>query len=210
MTNIAVFSCSTLEVPLTGLQTELVVKMATPSSPASASASASDGCSPRSSPTRSNTAPPRAPSYLPGQAGNTSPTRNTRFQPHIPFTSYKQSQTGSMPSLSNFEVNGFSGTGSQNPQSTFQSQASVLAQQDNENETAGSGMNPEKRPAASWGRPLILQEDRQGENTDPMEDLPSKSWEELETRYERDMEAAIQHEQSIVDEIEWVMKVRDC
>lgn len=44
----------------------------------------------------------------------------------------------------------------------------------------------------------------------PMEDLPLKDWEELETRYERDMEAAIRNEQAVMAEIEWVMKVCDC
>ncbi len=33
---------------------------------------------------------------------------------------------------------------------------------------------------------------------------------ELGTRYDGEMEAAVQHEQSIIDEIEWVMRVGGC
>ena len=82
------------------------------------------------------------------------------------------------------------------PSSTnFTTQASTPVQQENEEGLLGYGE---------------LAEDVLMASCDPMEDLPSKDWEELETRYDGDMEAAVQHEQSIIDEIEWVMKVGGC
>ena len=42
---------------------------------------------------------------------------------------------------------------------------------------------------------------------DPSEPPPAKDWEELEARYAREMDAAIQKEASIMAEIETVMKV---
>jgi hypothetical protein len=111
-----------------------------------------------------------------------------------------------MPPLSNFEANGLSGAASQIQPSTFPSQASTLAQQDIG--TDASGANVREGPGALSGRSSMSQGNQPSEDMDPVEDLPLKDWEELETRYEREMEAAIQHEQSIIDEIEWVMKVR--
>ncbi|KAF7510755.1 hypothetical protein GJ744_006121 [Endocarpon pusillum] len=151
--------------------------MNTHSSPGSVADS--DDCSPRSSPTRSNTAPPSVHSFFPGQTRHGSPTRSTRFQSDV------------LPS-SNFEVNGFLGVGPQNQHSNFATQASTLVQQENEVGLLGYGE---------------LAEDGLTASCDPMEDLPSKDWEELETRFDGDMEAAVQHEQSIIDEIEWVMKM---
>jgi hypothetical protein len=60
--------------------------------------------------------------------------------------------------------------------------------------------------AKAWAMPLVEQDDRQITPGDPTKNLPTKDWEELQARYERDMEASIQNEQSIMDEIEWVMK----
>jgi hypothetical protein len=111
-----------------------------------------------------------------------------------------------MPSPGNFEGNGFSRIGSQNHQSTSASQASTLVPQENRRETFHTDAPVEGASAEGWERPEVVQESRQSEDIDPMEDLPGKDWEELEMRYERDMEAATQHEQSIIDEIEWVMK----
>ena len=162
--------------------------MTTPSSPGSVS----DGNSPRSSSTRPNTA--SSPSVV-----QTSPTR---------YTEFKQSRTRSMPPPNNFEVNGFLGVRSQNSQATVASQASTLTQQDNRDGTPRNDAQTDLGPMASWGRPLIVQENRQ--HADPAEDLPLKDWHELETRYERDMAAAIHHENSILDEIEWVMKACAC
>lgn len=52
----------------------------------------------------------------------------------------------------------------------------------------------------------MAEETQPEEIIDPMQELPPKDWEELEMRYEREMEAVIQHEQSVMEEIEWVMK----
>lgn len=158
-----------------------VLRMSTHSSPGSVADS--DDCSPRSSPTRSNTAPPSVHSFFPGQTRHGSPTRSTRFQSDV------------LPSSTNFEVNGFLGVGPQNQHSNLATQASTLVQQENEVGLLGYGELAEDAPMASC---------------DPMEDLTSKDWEELETRFDGDMEAAVQHEQSIIDEIEWVMKVSGC
>ncbi len=100
-----------------------------------------------------------------------------------------------MPSSTNFEVTGFLGAGSQNQQSNFATQASTLVQQEHEEVPLGKAVLAEDGPMVSC---------------DPLEELPSKDWEELETRYDGEMEAAVQHEQSIIDEIEWVMKVSSC
>lgn len=113
-----------------------------------------------------------------------------------------------MPSSNNSEVNGCSRAGPQNQQSTFASQASTVAQQDNRHETIPDDTGLEENPTASGEGPLNVQDSRQ--NVNPMEDLLPKDWEELEMRYEREMEAAVQHEQSIMDEIEWIMKVCGC
>jgi hypothetical protein len=111
-----------------------------------------------------------------------------------------------MPSASSFYVNGFSGVGSQNQYSTLASQTSTIAQQDDRDDMIRVSAQPDKGSGTSSDRPLIVQENQQAEYADPMEELPSKDWEELEARYERDMKAAIQHEQAIMSEIEWVMK----
>jgi len=112
-----------------------------------------------------------------------------------------------MHAQNNFEANGISGAAWQHQPSAFPSQTSTLAQQDTGTEIAASGANVEEEPAASSGSLSMEHGNQPCEDIDPMEDLPSKDWEELEKRYEREMEAAIQHEQSIIDEIEWVMQV---
>lgn len=99
-----------------------------------------------------------------------------------------------MPST-NFEVNGFLGEESQKQRSSFATQTSTLVQQEHEQGPFGQATS------ADNGTMTFC---------DPMDDLPSKDWEELETRYDGEMEAAVQHEQSIIDEIEWVMKVSGC
>jgi Neuraminidase (sialidase) len=114
-----------------------------------------------------------------------------------------------MFSQNGMKINGFPESGPLTQQSTFASQASTLAQQDGENETLLTSAALGNGSAASWGRPLVTQKNQQGESLDPMEDLQPKNWEELDNRYERDMEAAILQEQSILTEIEWVMKVCD-
>ncbi len=115
-----------------------------------------------------------------------------------------------MPSPSEHAANGFSGAGSHNQQSAFASQASTVEQNDDEREMLRHDAQLEQKQTASWERPLTVQESRQNDNASPVDDLPLKDWQELEVRYERDMQAAIQHEQSIIDEIEWVMKACVC
>lgn len=188
--------------------TLIISKMETLSSPDSAS----DGYSPCSSPTRSNTAIVLP--FLLSKARSTSPTCNTRFGSHSPFPSHELSQTNPMPSPSNFEVNGFAGAGSQIHQSTFAAEASTPAEQENRNEMSDDDNDDdaqlEQKPMNFSELSLTSQESQQDENVHTMEDLPLKDWEELQSRYEREMEAAIQHEQSIVNEVEWVMKACVC
>jgi hypothetical protein len=175
--------------------------MAPPSPPGSPS----DDCLLRSSPHGSNTASEH--SYLADQDTPTSPTPNTNTHSRTSYTPYKQSKRNTMPSPGNFEVIGFSRIGSHNHQSTSVSQASTLVSQESRCETLRTGAPFEGASTESWERPQVVQESQRIEDFDPMEDLPVKDWEGLEMRYERDMEAAIQHEQSLIDEIEWVMKV---
>lgn len=169
--------------------------------------SASEDYSPRSSPSRPNTA--SVPSYLPNQAAHTSPVRNKTTGSDAPFSSYRQSPWRTMTSPIKFEVSGFSGTGSKRQHSTFALQPSTLKQQSNEDEMHDDGAQVLEGPPGSWQRPLVIQETRNDDFGNPNDGLPLKDWEGLEARYEQDMEAAIQHEQSILDEIEWVMKVCD-
>jgi hypothetical protein len=114
-----------------------------------------------------------------------------------------------MPSQSDFEVNGFTGAALHH-QPSFASQASTVKPERNEDEAPRNGARHQEILGASLEGQITLQETRAEEHNDPTEDLPSKDWEELEARYELDMEAAIQHEQSIMDEIEWVMKACYC
>ena len=115
-----------------------------------------------------------------------------------------------MPFASNSAINGFSGSGSQKPQSTFASQASTLATQDNRDEMIRDVAQPDEGPGTSTERSLTVRDNQHEGYANPIEDLPLKDWKELEARYERDMEAAIQNEQTIMAEIEWVMKACDC
>jgi hypothetical protein len=112
-----------------------------------------------------------------------------------------------MHAKTKFETNGLSGAASQDQPSTFPSQASTLTQQDAGIGTAAGGANVEQGPAGLSGSSSMAHDNQPSEDMDPMEELPPKDWEELERRYEGEMEAAIQHEQSIIDEIEWVMQV---
>jgi hypothetical protein len=112
-----------------------------------------------------------------------------------------------MHSRNNFEANGLPGAAPQDQPSAFPSQASTLAQQDTGTGAAASGANVEEGPTTSSGSSSMQHDNGPSEDLDPMEALPLKDWEELENRYEQEMEAAIQNEQSIIDEIEWVMSV---
>lgn len=143
---------------------------------ASSPTSYSDDYSPRSSSTRSEQ------SYLPSQAAHTSPKQNTNINAHTPHTSNKLPQRGIMPSPNKFE-----------------SKAPQLQNRAGQEDAAASSQRLRVGEENS-------EENSEDQNADPMADLPLKDWQELETRFERDMEAAIQHEQSIMDEIEWIMK----
>ncbi len=111
-----------------------------------------------------------------------------------------------MPSTGNFQINGFSGLSSQNQNPTFASQTSTEAAQDEKEEVIHDMTQPEKRSRSPNQQPLIVHENQKEDYTDPLVDLPLKDWEELEARYEQDMAAAIQREQAVMDEIEWVLK----
>lgn len=111
-----------------------------------------------------------------------------------------------MPSSGNFAVNGFSGAESVDQESKHATQEAALVQKDTRDKMPHNDAQFEGT-APSWDGPLTVQESQQRENADPMEGLSPKDWEELEVRYGRDMEVAIQHEQSIIDEIEWVMQM---
>jgi hypothetical protein len=106
-----------------------------------------------------------------------------------------------MPSPGPFEANGVAGGSWDSQQPAFGSQPSTLAQTNGQDDAMDQSTLP---PSG-----INEQENQRDEIGDPLEELQPKDWEELEARYERDMEAAIQHEQAIMDEIEWVAKVAD-
>lgn len=110
-----------------------------------------------------------------------------------------------MPSESGLVVDGFSGVESDSQRLKVASHVSTMAQPEKGDEMADNDGHV-KDLSAPWERPLMGEESPHSESGDPMEDLPPNDWEELEVRYERDMEDATQQEQSIINEIEWVMK----
>lgn len=174
--------------------------MTTPSS----AGSAAEDYSPPSSPTTSKS--PNVDSYLTSQAAHTSPARRSTAHSNTYIPSSNPSPAGALSSLSTFGPSGFGGSASETPQSTPGPRAPSEAQPDRESTMMQKDAHLDKGLKRPRENPLIVQEDRQNASADPKEDLPSKDWEELESRFEREMEATVQQEQSTMDEIKWIMK----